>query len=75
MTNRRAEIDVKLLLFAVQKTIAFEQLLEKRFGPPESSPGNPFEDNADDGAANPFEEGDSSAGEEVRILFRHSNQK
>lgn len=31
MARRRTEIDVKLLLFAIQKTTAFEQLLDKRF--------------------------------------------
>ncbi|XP_065090131.1 vacuolar protein sorting-associated protein 53 homolog [Ochlerotatus camptorhynchus] len=31
MGRRRTEIDVKLLLFAIQKTTAFEQLLDKRF--------------------------------------------
>lgn len=31
MSRRRTEIDVKLLLFAIQKTAAFEQLLDKRF--------------------------------------------
>jgi hypothetical protein len=31
MARRRTEIDVKLLLFAIQKTGAFEQLLVKRF--------------------------------------------
>lgn len=28
---RRGELDVKLLLYAIQKTGAFEQLLEQRF--------------------------------------------
>uniref|UniRef100_A0A182JC63 Vacuolar protein sorting-associated protein 53 homolog n=1 Tax=Anopheles atroparvus TaxID=41427 RepID=A0A182JC63_ANOAO len=31
MARRRQEIDVKLLLFAIQKTSNFEQLLDKRF--------------------------------------------
>lgn len=31
MGRRRTEIDVKLLLFAIQKTTNFEQLLDKRF--------------------------------------------
>ncbi|XP_058054336.1 vacuolar protein sorting-associated protein 53 homolog isoform X1 [Anopheles bellator] len=31
MARRRTEIDVKLLLFAIQKTANFEQLLDKRF--------------------------------------------
>ncbi|XP_053684665.1 vacuolar protein sorting-associated protein 53 homolog [Sabethes cyaneus] len=31
MSRRRTEIDVKLLLFAIQKTTSFEQLLDKRF--------------------------------------------
>ncbi|XP_055605694.1 vacuolar protein sorting-associated protein 53 homolog [Uranotaenia lowii] len=31
MSRRRTEIDVKLLLFAIQKTASFEQLLDKRF--------------------------------------------
>lgn len=31
MARRKTEIDVKLLLFAIQKTAAFEQLLDKRF--------------------------------------------
>lgn len=31
MSKRRPEIDVKLLLFAINKTSAFEQLLSKRF--------------------------------------------
>ncbi|KXJ70050.1 hypothetical protein RP20_CCG025021 [Aedes albopictus] len=31
MARRKTEIDVKLLLFAIQKTAVFEQLLDKRF--------------------------------------------
>lgn len=31
MTKRKAEIDVKLLLFAIQRTTNFETLLAKRF--------------------------------------------
>ncbi|CAA9997802.1 unnamed protein product [Nesidiocoris tenuis] len=31
MSKRKAEIDVKLLLFAIQKTVALENLLAKRF--------------------------------------------
>ncbi|CAG0916149.1 unnamed protein product [Notodromas monacha] len=53
MSNRKQEIDVKLLLFAIQKTIAFEQLLEKRFGSPEPA-SNPFEE--PEAGKNPFGE-------------------
>ena len=31
MNDRRGEIDVKLLLFAIQRTTAFEGFLDKRF--------------------------------------------
>jgi len=31
MSERRSEIDVKLLLFAIQRTTAFENFLDKRF--------------------------------------------
>lgn len=31
LAKRRSEVDVKLLLFAIAKTVAFEQLLAKRF--------------------------------------------
>ena len=31
MQERRGEIDVKLLLFAIQRTTAFEGFLDKRF--------------------------------------------
>ena len=31
MNERRGEIDVKLLLFAIQRTTAFENFLDKRF--------------------------------------------
>jgi hypothetical protein len=31
MTKRKVEIDVKLLLFAIQRTTNFETLLAKRF--------------------------------------------
>lgn len=31
MKQRKSEIDVKLLLYAIQKTTAFEALLSKRF--------------------------------------------
>jgi len=46
MGKRRHEIDVKLLLSAIQKTCAFENLLFLRFG------GHVIEDNLD--ATNPF---------------------
>jgi hypothetical protein len=40
MARRRAEIDVKLLLYAIQRTAAFENLLAQRFsGVTIKSPG------------------------------------
>lgn len=59
MQKRRLEIDVKLLLYAIQRTTNFENLLAKRFSgvtlegsdlkklplePREDVPGNPFEE-------------------------------
>ncbi|XP_064648939.1 vacuolar protein sorting-associated protein 53 homolog isoform X2 [Lineus longissimus] len=69
MAKRAEEIEVKLLLFAIQRTMAFEQLLTKRFtgvtilgeavlkSPPTSvaaTPTNPFENYH---PGNPFVEG------------------
>ncbi|ODN04977.1 Vacuolar protein sorting-associated protein 53 [Orchesella cincta] len=59
MTKRRHEIDVKLLLSAIQRTSSFENLLFLRFGGQAiEDPGdatNPFlSSNADDDEKNPF---------------------
>ncbi|CAG9134202.1 unnamed protein product [Plutella xylostella] len=43
LAARRAELDVKLLLFAVQRTANFELLLHKRFNGPEESTEAPQE--------------------------------
>ncbi|CAG5081341.1 Similar to Vps53: Vacuolar protein sorting-associated protein 53 homolog (Mus musculus) [Cotesia congregata] len=64
MQKRRVEIDVKLLLYAIQRTSNFESLLAKRFtgitlktsspsltSTPSTSPPNPTEE-----STNPFEE-------------------
>ena len=59
MANREQEIDVKLLLFAIQRTFAFETFLAKRFTGHtiedvtinrSSSPtsANPFQDEEDE---------------------------
>nr|CAG4649978.1 EOG090X024P [Sida crystallina] len=74
MAKRVGEIDVKLLLFALQKTTQFEELLSKRFtgasfeepndkhklGHRKSMGTNPFEEPA---GPNPFEEEESPADE------------
>jgi Vps53-like, N-terminal len=39
MARRKHEIDVKLLLFAIQRTSAFESLLAKRFSSLQSPEG------------------------------------
>ncbi|KAG1693746.1 Vacuolar protein sorting-associated protein 53 [Nymphon striatum] len=51
MALRVREIDVQLLLFAIQRTTTFEGLLGRRFTGPSSK--NPFED---DSPGNPFEQ-------------------
>ncbi|XP_060068692.1 vacuolar protein sorting-associated protein 53 homolog [Ylistrum balloti] len=77
MGRRRAEIDVKLLLFAIQRTTNFEALIAKRFTgvtlqegqvkpvvSPTSPPENPFEE-----SSNPFEgasDGDTTPSEESK---------
>ncbi|XP_046604385.1 vacuolar protein sorting-associated protein 53 homolog isoform X1 [Neodiprion virginianus] len=70
MERRRHEIDVKLLLYAIQRTTSFENLLAKRFAGLtlensdalfEKKPRNPFEENEE--VKNPFEEGYAEQGE------------
>ena len=61
MTKRRAEIDTKLLLHAVQRTANFESLLSRRFTGVTLTSNNPFDRNnklqEEDTSNNPFEEG------------------
>ncbi|WAR02922.1 VPS53-like protein [Mya arenaria] len=76
MGKRRSEIDVKLLLFAIQRTTNFESLISKRFTgvtiqtaqtkPAASKPAparNPFEEQTYPEGNNPFAEDAGSAGE------------
>ncbi|XP_066281087.1 vacuolar protein sorting-associated protein 53 homolog isoform X1 [Branchiostoma lanceolatum] len=68
MTNRKAEIEVKLLLFAIQRTTNFEQLLVKRFtgitfeeeGQAQTST-NPFVEPQQLESTNPFEVEDENS--------------
>ena len=58
MQSRSSEMDVKLLLFAIQRTTNFENLISKRFSgstllPSGESPTKPEAPSADDGT-NPF---------------------
>ncbi|XP_059486427.1 vacuolar protein sorting-associated protein 53 homolog [Neocloeon triangulifer] len=69
MSRRKHEIDVKLLLFAIQRTTAFENLLAKRFVGmtiQKSGNNNPFEQDDQQGL-NPFEE-DVAAGGELEAI-------
>lgn len=61
MIKRRNEIDVKLLLSAIQKTCAFENLLFLRFG------GQALEDNGD--STNPFLQSPSLSEEDKKNPF------
>ncbi|XP_065335075.1 vacuolar protein sorting-associated protein 53 homolog [Cloeon dipterum] len=62
MSRRRHEIDVKLLLFAIQRTNSFENLLAKRFvGMTIQKSTNPFEEEEPRGL-NPFEEDEAVGG-------------
>jgi hypothetical protein len=58
MGKRRHEIDVKLLLSAIQKTCSFENLLFLRFGghviEDSADLSNPFLSNAEEDEKNPF---------------------
>lgn len=68
MAKRLAEIDVKLLLFAIQRTVNFEGLIDKRFTGTtlmnekhtsgELQPQQPVLDTVDSGKGNPFVEDD-----------------
>lgn len=69
MSKRRSEIDVKLLLFAIQRTTNFEALISKRFTgvtlqtgqvkpvvqKPPTPTTNPFEEDSATASTNPFE--------------------
>ena len=59
MTKRRAEIDTKLLLHAVQRTANFESLLSRRFTGVTLSSNGPLDRNKlqEESSNNPFEEG------------------
>ncbi|RDD44739.1 Vacuolar protein sorting-associated protein 53-like protein [Trichoplax sp. H2] len=52
MSERASDLDVKLLLFAIQRTTTFESQVAKRFAgsnfEEEISPGNPFKDKDED---------------------------
>jgi len=65
MGKRRQEIDVKLLLSAIQKTSSFENLLFLRFG------GHSIEESQDRG--NPFLSSSSSSHEDERNPFLSHN--
>ena len=76
MQKRHVEIDVKLLLYAIQRTTGFESLLAKRFSGItlegcQSSPNKTSAGNAQSEtvavSTNPFEEGTS---EKVQDLFK-----
>ncbi len=61
MQNRSSEIDVKLLLFAIQRTTNFESLIAKRFSGITLAPagegsntGGPKVSRNDEDATNPF---------------------
>jgi len=42
MLKRKNEIDVKLLRFAIEKTVGFETIVEKRFHGNTLDPNNPI---------------------------------
>ena len=67
--QRHQELDVKLLLFAIQRSRIFEEQLSKRYsgvtitgtasgnvGQSESAPGNPFEDASETGSQSEISE-------------------
>ncbi|GAB1599585.1 vacuolar protein sorting-associated protein 53 homolog [Argonauta hians] len=83
MSKRVSEMDVKLLLFAIQKTSNFESLIAKRFTgvtlqdslptpvavTPVMTPSNPFEEATSPcEPSNPFESDTSEAVEETKVL-------
>lgn len=83
MPKRVTEIDVKLLLFAIQRTTNFETLIAKRFTgvtlqenqlqqpsiTPMITPTNPFEENAGSfESTNPFENETGEPMEETKVL-------